>query len=97
MENGKLKMENGKLKTEMESAASPQRWCSYAVHSSAYSPRRGDISLTPYKAARSDAAVWGRGMPRVPARGTGGRYGRTPRVMPRKRETNYLIVANHPF
>ena len=33
---------------------------------SLHSPRRGDILLTPYKAARSDAAVWGRAWPRAP-------------------------------
>ena len=45
------------------------------------SPRRGEILVTPYKRS----AVRCAGRPRAPARGTGGRYGRTGRVMPRKR------------
>ena len=33
-----------------------------------------------------NAVTWGAGKPRVSVRGTGGRCGRTPQVMPRKRE-----------
>ena len=52
------------------------------------SPRRGEILVTPYKRS----AVRCAGRPRALTRGTGGRYGWTGRVMPRKRG----VFGNQP-
>ena len=56
------------------------------------SSRRDDTLLTPDKSAEADA-IWGRRWHCALVRGTGGRYGRTPKVMPRKRRKMVLSLS----
>ena len=54
-------------------------------------PLRGASYVAPREAERSDAVTWGAGRPRVSARSTSGRYGKSPQAMPRKRGQNDFL------